>query len=92
VTDGKIFIAQIMFFSHKKSQNVKISNKKKSFFSSRNQYFPHIPFVARKNEFRAKKIRLSRGVAVRLLVEICIDDISTVLRATDLRFRLSFVS
>jgi hypothetical protein len=26
VTDGKLFIAQIMFFSHKKSSNVKISN------------------------------------------------------------------
>jgi hypothetical protein len=45
--------------------------------------------------------RLSRGVAgvagvasvaVRSLVEICIDDISAVFRATDLRFRLSFVS
>jgi hypothetical protein len=27
---------------------VKISNKKFSFFSSRNQYFPHIPYVASK--------------------------------------------
>jgi hypothetical protein len=27
-----------------------------------------------------KKMRLSRGVAVRSLVEICIDDISAVLR------------
>jgi hypothetical protein len=45
----KKFIAQIMFFSHKKSKNVKISNKKFSFFSSRNQYFPHIPYVASKN-------------------------------------------
>jgi hypothetical protein len=44
----KILIAQIMFFSHKKSQNVKIGNKKISFFSSRNQY-PHIPYVASKN-------------------------------------------
>jgi hypothetical protein len=35
-----------MFFSQKKSSNVKISNKKISFFSSRNQYFPHIPYVA----------------------------------------------
>jgi hypothetical protein len=41
---------------------------------------------------RAKKIvRLSRGV-VRSLVKIYIDDISAVLRATDLRFRLPFVS
>jgi hypothetical protein len=48
VTDGKFFIAQIMFLSHKKSLNVKISNKKISFFSSRNQYFPHIPYVASK--------------------------------------------
>jgi hypothetical protein len=29
---------------------VKISNKKNSFFSSRNQYFPHIPYVASKND------------------------------------------
>jgi hypothetical protein len=44
-------------------------------------------------KFRAKKkIRLSRGVAVRVLVEICIDDISAVLRTTDLRFWLPFVS
>jgi hypothetical protein len=48
VTDGNFFIAQIMFFSHKKSLNVKISNKKNSFFSSQNQYFPHIPYVASK--------------------------------------------
>jgi hypothetical protein len=34
-----------------------------------------------KNEFRAiKKFRLSRGVADRSLVEICIDNISAVLR------------
>jgi hypothetical protein len=39
-----------------------------------------------------KKFRLSRGVAVRALVEICVDDISAVLRATDLRFRLPFVT
>jgi hypothetical protein len=46
-----------------------------------------------KNEFRAKFFfRLSRRFAVRSLVEICIDDISAVLRATDLRFQLSFVS
>jgi hypothetical protein len=37
-------------FSHKKSQNVKISNKKNSFFSSRNQYFPHIPYGEIKNK------------------------------------------
>jgi hypothetical protein len=42
------FIAQIMFFSHKKSKNVKISNLV-FFFSPRNQYFPHIPYVASKN-------------------------------------------
>jgi hypothetical protein len=34
--------------------------------------------------------RLSRGV-VRALVEICIDDISAVLRATNLRFQLPFI-
>jgi hypothetical protein len=36
-----------------------------------------------------KKIRLSRGVAVG---RYFIDDISAFLRATDLRFRLTFVS
>jgi hypothetical protein len=40
VTGGKKFIAQIMFFSHKKSLNVKISNNFFSFFSSRNQLLP----------------------------------------------------
>jgi hypothetical protein len=46
---------------------------------------------------RKKKFRLSRGVvgiagvAVRSLIEICID-ISAVLRAPDLRFQLPFVS
>jgi hypothetical protein len=34
---------------------------------------------------------LSRGVAGRALVEICIEDISAAFRATDLRFRLFFV-
>jgi hypothetical protein len=48
VTDGKKFIAQIMFFSHKKYKNVKISNKKFSFVPSLIQYFPHIPYVASK--------------------------------------------
>jgi hypothetical protein len=43
--------------------------------------------LERKNYFRT-----ARGVAVRLLVEICIEDISAVLRATVLRFRLFFVS
>jgi hypothetical protein len=41
-----------------------------------------------------KNFGLSRGVAgvaVRALVEIRVDDISAVLRATDLRFRLPFV-
>jgi hypothetical protein len=31
---------------------VKISNKKFSFFPSLNQYFPHIPYVASKNQVR----------------------------------------
>jgi hypothetical protein len=38
---------------------VKISKKHFSFFPSLNQYFPHIPYVASKNEFRAKKKILS---------------------------------
>jgi hypothetical protein len=33
---------------------VKISNKFFSFFSSRNQYFPHIPYVASKKCFPMK--------------------------------------
>jgi hypothetical protein len=49
VTDGKFFIAQIMFFINKKSKKVKISEKKISFFSTLNQYFPHISYVASKN-------------------------------------------
>jgi hypothetical protein len=49
VTDGKKFIAQIILFIHKKSKKVKISEKKFSFFSTPNQYFLHIPYVASKN-------------------------------------------
>jgi hypothetical protein len=30
---------------------MKISEKKLSFFSTLNQYFPHIPYVASKNQF-----------------------------------------
>jgi hypothetical protein len=48
VTDGILFSAQIMFFSYKKSLNEKISNNFFSFFSTRNQNFPHIPYVASK--------------------------------------------
>jgi hypothetical protein len=33
---------------------VKISNKFFSFFSTRNQYFPHIPYVASKNHLLKK--------------------------------------
>jgi hypothetical protein len=41
---------------------IKISN---NFFFHFSRYFPHIPYVASKNEFRAKiKFRLTRGVAV----------------------------
>jgi hypothetical protein len=36
--------------------------------------------------------RLSRGVAVRALVEMCVDDISAVLSAADLRFQPPFVT
>jgi hypothetical protein len=46
----KFFIVQIMFFIHKKSKKVKISEKK--FSSTLNQYFPHhIPYVASKKCF-----------------------------------------
>jgi hypothetical protein len=41
VTDGIFFIAIIMFFSHEKSLNVKISN---NFF----HFSHHIPYVAKK--------------------------------------------
>jgi hypothetical protein len=47
--------------------------------------------MAYKNKFRAKKNRLSRGVAGWELDEIFIEDISAVLRALDLRFRLPFI-
>jgi hypothetical protein len=50
----------------------------------------HVLGLFLKMSLERKKIRLSRGVAVRSLVEICIDDISAVIRA--LRFRLPFVS
>jgi hypothetical protein len=53
VTDGKFFNAQIMLFIHKKSKKVKISEKFFSFFSTLNQYLPHIPYVASKNELSA---------------------------------------
>jgi hypothetical protein len=52
----------------------------------------------KQNNWHLKIFCLSRGVvvvagvAVRALIEICIDDISAVLRTTDLRFRLAFVS
>jgi hypothetical protein len=49
-------------------------------------------FIPKKQVQSEKKFRRSRGVAVRALVEIRIDDISAVLRAIDLRFRLPFVS
>jgi hypothetical protein len=44
----KIFYRSKHVFSHKKYLNVKISKKFFSFFSSRNQYFPHIPYVTSK--------------------------------------------
>jgi hypothetical protein len=47
-----------------------------------------IPKIQNKSE---KKFRLSRGVVVRALNEIYIDDISAVLRATDLGFHLPFI-
>jgi hypothetical protein len=48
VTDGKKIIAQIMLFIHKKSYKIEISEKKFSFFSTLNQSFPHISYVASK--------------------------------------------
>jgi hypothetical protein len=58
VTDGKFFFAQIMFLSYKKSQNMKISKKKILFFSTVNQSFPHIPYVASKKATTiAKNVR-----------------------------------
>jgi hypothetical protein len=46
---------------------VKISNKKFSFFSSRNQYFPQIPYVSSKKEKKAKK----KAEKPSLLLLIC---------------------
>jgi hypothetical protein len=54
VTDGKNFIAQIMFLAIKSPKTWKSAIKKISFFSSRNQYFPHIPYVASKKGFSFK--------------------------------------
>jgi hypothetical protein len=47
--DRRIFflIAQIMLVIHKKSRKMKISDFF-SFFSTLNQYFPHMPYVASK--------------------------------------------
>jgi hypothetical protein len=41
---------------------VKISNKKFSFFSSRNQYFPHIPYVASKNTIWNAPRKIENGM------------------------------
>jgi hypothetical protein len=52
----KFFIAQIMLFCHKKckkSLKMKIIKKIFSFFSTVNQYFPHIPYMASKIDFSA---------------------------------------
>jgi hypothetical protein len=49
------------------------------------QIFTFLDFSYLKTSLeRNKNFRRSRGVAVRALVEICVDDISAVLRATDL--------
>jgi hypothetical protein len=48
VRDGRIFLLLKSCYLA-----IKISNQKNSFFSSRNQYFPHIPYVASKNRFRS---------------------------------------
>jgi hypothetical protein len=64
-------------------------------FLSRTLYPIHVLgfLIPKKMSLERKQIfRPSYGVAVRSLVEICIDDISAILRATDLRFRLPFVS
>jgi hypothetical protein len=48
VTDGIFYIAQIILVIHK-SRKMKICDFFFSFFSTLNQYFPHIPYVASKN-------------------------------------------
>jgi hypothetical protein len=52
---------------------VKISNKFFSFFSSRNQYFPHIPYVASKNGLYWNRyvVRPSVRLSVRPSVRLC---------------------
>jgi hypothetical protein len=53
----KNIIAQITLFIHKKSYKIKISEIFFLFFSTLNQYFPHISYVASKNDFsRWRKI------------------------------------
>jgi hypothetical protein len=46
-------------------------------------------FIPKKSD--ALEGRLSRGVAVRVLGEFCMHDISAILGATDLRFRLPII-
>jgi hypothetical protein len=45
----EFFSLKSCFLAIKQSWNMKISNIFFSFFPSRNQYFPHIPYVASKN-------------------------------------------
>jgi hypothetical protein len=45
---------------------VKISNKKFSFFSSRIQYFPHIPYVASKKQKNQNPIHLLGSPSARM--------------------------
>jgi hypothetical protein len=71
-------------------ESIGFTCKKNIFFIAN---FHVLGFLYQKTSLERKKnVRLSRGVAGRALVEICTDDISAVLRATDLRFWLSIVS
>jgi hypothetical protein len=45
---------------------VKISNKKISFFPSRNQYFPHIPYVASKKDRKNKKFKIFTKILAKI--------------------------
>jgi hypothetical protein len=70
-----------MFFMSKKLSNAYIRGKK-----------TRIPYVQVKmSQERKNKFHLSRGVAVRVLDNICLHVISAVLRPTDLRSKLPFV-
>jgi hypothetical protein len=67
---------------------MKISEKKFSFFSTLNQNFPHIPYVASKTSLERKKIPSVIRLYRRFLDEIRGAASSAVFSSRKLKFRL----